>query len=130
MQVPQPRPRIGAELLGEGGPDPLVRRQGLRLPAIGVQGSDQQLVQAFAEWVCRGEALEFGDHVAAVPARHGGFGEILGGAQPQFGQPVGLDPGEREVPQVGEGVATPEALGLGQQGPGLGRVTGEQAATA
>ena len=37
--------RVRAEFVGQGGPDPLVRRQGLGLAAVGVQGSDQEFVR-------------------------------------------------------------------------------------
>ena len=108
MQVAQAGARVCAELVGEGGPDTFVRRKCLGLPAIGVQGSDQELVEAFAERVGDGEAFELGDQVAGVTAGDGGLGQVLGGGEPELGQAVRLDRGERQVAQVGEGLTAPE----------------------
>ena len=76
LELPQPRPGIEAELVGEQGPDPLVGRQRVGLAARSVQRGDQQLPQALPVRVGRDGRLQLADHVVA---------------EPQAGRELGLD---------------------------------------
>lgn len=62
-------------------------------------------------------------HRRAGPAQLG-LVPVLGGAQVQFGQPVGVDAGERRAAHIGQRLTAPQRRGLVQQLRGPVRVTG------
>ena len=106
------RPRIDAEVLGQGVFQPAVSREGIGLPLDQVVGGDQLRPQRLAVRVLGRQRLQFTDHAVTTPARDFGLGQCGVGQHLVFDQSSGERVDELEVPKVVEHRPAP----LGQRG--------------
>lgn len=99
--------RVGAQLVGEAQPDPLVALQRLGLPPAAVEGEEELAGQPLVERVLLGAGGELGEQGGVLPAPQLRVVEVeLGGEPfgvqrlPRAGRPRGVQPGDgRPLPQ-------------------------------
>lgn len=131
VQLPQRRAGIGAQLLGEPVPEPLVVLEGLGLAAAAVQAQHDLTGEPLVERVFRGPRRQVGEQLG-VPSPAQPHVGVVEPRRPPFGaQGPAQVTGPRRV-QIGEGVAAPQPerpleQGLGFVVPGFARFGHEPA---
>ncbi|TQM66661.1 hypothetical protein FHX41_0242 [Actinomadura hallensis] len=129
--VLQLAPRIGAQLLGQGAPEPLEHRERLGGAPRPMQGLHQHDAKPFPQRMPGRQLLQLGHQRPGVGAG-GQFGgrPVLRGRQPQLLQPHGRRVRERRPGRVGQRVPAPESQGLPQPRGGQRRVPGPERSAA
>jgi hypothetical protein len=95
VQLPQRRPRLDALLLDEGTASIVERLQRLGVPAGAVQCEHEQLAQGLVPGVLPHQAGQLHGRLGVLAQLQRGAGAQLLGAQPQLGQPLPVQLGER-----------------------------------
>jgi hypothetical protein len=116
---------VDAELLGQPGPQPLVRPEGVGLAATQGQGAQQLAAEPLRQRVGGHQLLQLGHQPVAGPGGQVGLDPVLQGPQAQVLQPGHGRAGEPGVGHLGQGRPPPQVQGLAQQRPGPHRVAGQ-----
>ena len=108
------RGRHEPELLVEGPPQILQRRQRVRVAAAAIQREHELRPRALAERLAGDERLELGRHGGVVPERQLGVDAILDAVEAQLRQTRRLEHGER-LAELRERLAAPEGERVAEQ---------------
>jgi hypothetical protein len=110
MGSPQLRSGVGAELVGQQPAEVLIGAQRLRRPTVGLQRSDKQDAQPLPQGMHGHELLQLGNEVGGLRRDlEVGLHAVLGRGEPQLLEPDGGCRRERDVRDVGERLAPPQA---------------------
>ena len=120
------RARVEAQLVRQRDPGGLERAQGLGLTTAPVQGDHSLGEEVLPQRVGGAEGLELGDEVGMAAELELGVHASLQEGEPELGEPGRLDQHDGEVPEVGQGIASPAGQGLAVEVDGLRRVVGRQ----
>ena len=126
LHRPQPRARIGAELLGQQRPRPTARRERVGLPTVAVQRQHQQAPPTLAQRVVRDQPLQLGDHVGVQAQSELGLQQPRLRASPHLGEPPALGLRERRVRPIRIRLTTPQLQRRTQLRDRSLRITGRQ----
>ena len=115
------RGRHEPELLVEGPPQILQRRQRVRVPAAAIQREHQLRPRALTERLASDERLELGRHGGVVPERQLGVDAIPDAVEAQLRQTRRLQHGER-LGELRERLAAPQGERVAEHAAGRARV--------
>ena len=116
LQVLGRRREAQAQLVPEHRAEVGAPAQRLGLSAGAVEGQHQLPPELLAERMGGDERFELGDHPGVLAAVHPGVDEVLGHRQPQFLQAQRLAAHARELGELAERGAAPEAEGAFERG--------------
>ena len=111
------------ELLAEDMTAVLEDPQGIGLSTRAVQREHQESAQPFSKRICGDELVELGDGALVTTELELDVEPFLDQREAQFRQPGDGSRREVVVGEVGEGIAPPERIGLGQQRGSLAQIT-------
>jgi len=115
MHAAEPRAWLDAQLGIQHLPGVVEHRQRLGLAAGPVQREHQLPAQPLPQRMLGYQLPQLGAYGGVLAEGQRGFDPVLGRQQPQLGQPLDLEPGERLELQVGQRPAAPQRLRLTQQ---------------
>ena len=98
---------IGAQLVGENGPDPRIYLQRLGRAASVAQPSHEQIPQPFPQWVLSGKPTHFRHHVGRAAAQQVSLDPQLNRVKPQLFEATDFGGHQRSWTHVGEDTAPP-----------------------
>ena len=111
------------ELLGQDVSTFLEDAERVGLPAGAVQREHEQSAKPLAERMRRDELLELDDHTLVTTERELEIEPLLDHRESQLGQPGDGRRRELLVGEVGQGIAPPQRIRLGQQRDRAARIT-------
>ena len=123
LQLPELMTRFEPELVAQNVTTVLEDAQRVGLPTGPVQREHQQAPQPLAQRMRRDELLELDDHALVTTERELEVEPLLDHREPQLGQPGDGRRRELLVGEVGEGIAPPQRIRLGQQRDRAARIT-------
>jgi hypothetical protein len=123
LQLPELMTRFEPELVAQDVATVLEDAQRVGLPAGPVQREHQQAPQPLAQRMRRDELLELDDHTLVPTERELEVEPLLDHGEPQLGQSGDGRGRELLVREVGEGIAPPQRIRLGQQRDRAARIT-------
>ena len=115
--------RFEPELLAQDVPTVLEDAQRVGLPTGPVQREHQQTAQPLAQRMGGDQLLELDDHTLVPTERELEVDPLLDHGEPQLRQPGDGRGRELLVREVGQGIAPPQRIRLGQQRDGPARIT-------
>ena len=119
------RRRVDAELVGQPGPQPRVRPEGVGLGPSQGQGPHQLAAEALRQRMAGHQLLELGHQPVGGAGGQVGLDPVLDGLQAQPVQAGDGRLGEGGGGRIGQGRASPQGQGLAQQGPRPVRVAAQ-----
>ena len=126
MKAAQLTPRFDAELIDQRRARRSIGRERVGLASGPVQRDDQLPNEPLTGRMPRGKMLELRDHRGGAPEREFGVDSVLGGGQPQLGEPIPLRPSPVLISDLGIRLTSPQRQRLTQSRGGRGRVAGRE----